>query len=256
MARYRKVDPRIWNDKKFRALDDQGKLVFFMLLTHPHMTAIGAMRASSAGLADELGWTPKAFAEAFAEVLSNGMAKYDDKACLVWLPNFIRYNQPESPNVVKAWDSALDLLPECNLKDEVIQGAKAFAEGMTEGFVRALPEAFAKGMPYQEQEQEQEIHTPPVPKSKTKPKTEKQPLPDGWYPSESTITDLSNEFALRAEDVDRYVSGFRDACAANGYTYKDFNAAFRNCVRQDWPKLRGRNGKVVKSVGGTPEFSL
>lgn len=28
MARYRKVDPRIWNDAKFRALNDQGKLSF------------------------------------------------------------------------------------------------------------------------------------------------------------------------------------------------------------------------------------
>jgi len=53
MSRYRKVDPRIWNDAKFRSLDDQGKLAFFFLLTHPHMTAIGAMRASIPGLSPQ-----------------------------------------------------------------------------------------------------------------------------------------------------------------------------------------------------------
>ena len=165
MARYRKIDTRVWNDEKFRGLSDKGKLAFFFVLTHPHMTAIGAMRASIPGLACELGWSEKAFREAFQEALSKGMAAHDEKACLVWLPNFLKYNKPESPNVVKSWDSALDLLPECDLKNKVIQYVKAFLEALPKAFREALPEAFReafrKGMPNQEQEQEQDI-TPPV----------------------------------------------------------------------------------------------
>lgn len=160
MARYRKIDSRIWNDLKVRALSDRGKLAFLFVLTHPHMTALGAMRAALPGLAEELGWTSEAFREAFGEALSKGLLKHDEKASFVWAPNFLKYNQPESPNVVKAWGSALDLLPECGLKDTLIQHVKAFAEGLREGFAKALPEAFreafAKGMPNQEQEQEQE----------------------------------------------------------------------------------------------------
>jgi hypothetical protein len=156
MARYRKIDPRIWNDAKFRDLSDNGKLTFFMLLTHPNMTALGAMRATLSGLAEELGWPAEAFREAFHEVISKGMAEHDPKACLVALPNFLKYNPPESPNVVKAWLGAVDLLPECALKTRVIAGARAFAEGLTKGFAEALPEVFAKAMPIQEQEQEQE----------------------------------------------------------------------------------------------------
>lgn len=156
MAHYRKIDSRIWNDRKFRSLSKDGKLVFFLLLTHPHMTALGAMRATPEGLAAEMGWPAKDFREAFEEALSKGMAKYDPHACFVWLPNFLKYNRPESPNVVKAWAAALDLLPECRLKDELIQDVKAFTEGLTEAFQKALPEVFAKSMPNQEQEQEQE----------------------------------------------------------------------------------------------------
>lgn len=64
-------------------------------------------------------------------------------------------------------------------------------------------------------------------------------LPDDWLPSESTVSKLGREFGLRVpEDVDRYVAAFRDACKARDYRYKDFDAAFANCVRQDWPKLR------------------
>lgn len=156
MARYRKVDPRIWNDAKFRKLNDQGKLTFFFLLTHPHMTAIGAMRASLPGLASEIGWSEKAFREAFGDASQKGMALHEEGASLVWLPNFIRYNPPESPNVVKAWVNALELLPECSLLNRVIAESVAFASTLNKGFAEALPEAFTKAMPIQEQEQEQE----------------------------------------------------------------------------------------------------
>ncbi|MFL6427869.1 MAG: hypothetical protein ACJ71S_06465 [Acidobacteriaceae bacterium] len=156
MSRYRKVDPRIWNDAKFRSMTDNGKLAFLMLLTHPGMTALGGMRSTVPGLAEELGWTTEAFRQAFREALRKGMAKHDEKACLIVLPNFLRYNRPESPNVVKAWVESLDLLPECALKAELIEQVRDFAKGMSEAFAKALPEAFAKPMPYQEQEQEQE----------------------------------------------------------------------------------------------------
>ncbi len=166
MARYRKVDPRIWNDAKFRSLSDSAKLIFFFLLTHPHMTAIGAMRSSVPGLAAEIGWPAEAFAEAFREVTRKGMSEHDEKASLIWLPNFVRYNPPESPNVVKAWASALEMLPECSLLNRVVAGSVAFAKSLNKGFIEALPEAFAKGMPYQEQEQEQEqeksVDAPPA----------------------------------------------------------------------------------------------
>lgn len=156
MSRYRKIDPRIWNDAKFRRLDDRAKLVFFMLLTHPAMTSLGAMRATPGGLAEELGWPPEAFREAFAQPLQEGMAEHDAKACFVGLPKFLSYNPPESPNVVTAWLKSVDLLPECELKARVLLRAKAFAEAKGEAYGQAFAEAFAKAMPNQEQEQEQE----------------------------------------------------------------------------------------------------
>lgn len=156
MSKYRKIDPRIWNDAKFRDLSDSAKLVFLMLLTHPNMTSLGAMRGTMAGLAEEMGWTTEAFREAFREAFAKAMVEHDAKACLIALPRFLKYNRPESPNVVKAWIGAVDLLPECDLKTRVIARAQGYAEGMREAFGEAFREAFAKSMPNQEQEQEQE----------------------------------------------------------------------------------------------------
>ncbi len=155
-SKYRKIDPRIWNDSKFMSMSDNAKLVFFFLLTHPHMTSLGAMRGSLAGLAEELGWSSEAFRKAFQEGLSKGMVKHDQKACLIALPNFIRYNPPENPNVLIAWSKSVDLLPECELKNYVLQSVKDFAKGLSEAFQVAFDKSMPKTMPNQEQEQEQE----------------------------------------------------------------------------------------------------
>ena len=82
---------------------------------------------------------------------------------MIALPNFIRYNSPESPNVVRAWIGALDLLPECTLKTRVVARAKAFAEGMGKGFGEAFAEAFGKAMPNPEPEPEPEKKNTPKP---------------------------------------------------------------------------------------------
>jgi hypothetical protein len=66
----------------------------------------------------------------------------------------------------------------------------------------------------------------------------KHTIPNGWWPKDKTSQDLMTQFSLNADDLSKYVIAFQDACKAKGYKYSDFDAAFRNCVRQDWPKLR------------------
>lgn len=170
MPRYRKIDPRIWNDEKFASLSHEAQRMFFFVLTHPSMTALGAFRISMSGMAAELGLDEKGFAKPFAELLSKGLVRYDERAFLLFAPNFLKYNPPENPNVIKGWAGAIDLLPECPLLLTVLDRAKASAsstdaglkayenalervrETLSERYSKPLP----KGMPKQEQEQEQE----------------------------------------------------------------------------------------------------
>jgi hypothetical protein len=156
MARFRKIAPRIWNDAKFREVSDDAKLIFFLLLTHPHMTALGAMRATEAGLAAELGWFEERFRRSFAELLRQRIVCYDGRASMIWLPNFLKYNQPENPNVVKSWQVSLELLPECELKRQLIHACRNLVATLPGGFAAGLPEPFRRGMPNQEPEPEQE----------------------------------------------------------------------------------------------------
>ena len=120
MAQYRKIDVRIWNDKKFRQLDNTAKLVFLLLLTHPNMSMLGTLRGSKESLAYEIDVTPDAMSHAMTDVISHGMAYVDDMG-LIFIPNFLKYNSPTSPQSLTKWDAIIENLPECELKSFVCQ---------------------------------------------------------------------------------------------------------------------------------------
>lgn len=274
MARYRKIDPRIWNDEKFTGLSDAAKLVFFMLLTHPHMTALGAMRATLPGLASEMGWAPEAFREAFREASSKGMAEHDERACLIALPRFLKYNPPESPNVIKAWAVAVDLLPESSLKTLVLKRSQAFAEGMTEAFKKAYAEAFPKAMANQEQEQEQEQEkkSPPTPhggeSQPAEPKAKRGNITLADYlaqcrdagtdpiPESDAVWAYPDTMGLPREYIPlawwafqgRYIAGKGEKAKR----YTSWPQAFRNAVRENWLHLwwlDQRGGYALTTAG-------
>lgn len=118
---YRRVSVRCWTDRRFLALSPlppSGQSLWLYLLTGPHSTALpGLFVAGRAALAEALGWTPEAFAEAFGEVIGEGLAEYDERHRLWFLPRAIKHNGPGNPNVVKSWRTAWQMLPECALRD-------------------------------------------------------------------------------------------------------------------------------------------
>jgi len=100
------------------------------------------------GLACQLQMSEREFRAGFKQLTTRGMVKFNSDAQLLWLPNWLRYNRPESPSVVKSWPTVLQLLPECRLKSEIVKKLKVFIEG--------LPPAWRLVCLHQEQEQEQE----------------------------------------------------------------------------------------------------
>jgi hypothetical protein len=176
VARYRKIDPRIWNDTKFCALSPDGKLVFLFLLTHVQLTAIGAMRGTIPGLAAELDFPERRFRAAIEPAIQAGMVEVNEGAHYIGLPKFLKYNEPEGPNSVKkAWAAALELIPECPERVALIRRCRNYLDTCTQEFKKALADdiwkAFAipsdmasemasrmpSGMATRIQEQEQEL---------------------------------------------------------------------------------------------------
>jgi len=140
--RYRRISTCLWSDAKFNRLSRLpacGQALWLYLLTGPHTTNIpGLFRVTRAGLAEELGWELDELLVAFGELEAQGMARADWKAKLVWIPNALRHNPPQSVNVVRSWATRFDELPECRLLveawDAICDELKAVGEAFEKAF--------------------------------------------------------------------------------------------------------------------------
>jgi hypothetical protein len=225
VGRYRKIDPRIWNDEKFRALSDRGKLAFIFVLTHPAMTCVGAMRGTVNGLAAELGWKPTAMREAIGETVRAGMIELNTEAAYIGVPRFLRYNEPEGPNsVTKAWVNAIDLIPECHEKRVLLERCRAYLRARSPGFnskingpiwrllgdakLDGIRDAIAEGksepcsIQEQEQEQEQEVEREPTLLS-----------PNGDPATAAKLVELWNQVVTKLPKVERLTDQRRKMAA-------------------------------------------
>lgn len=140
MAKYRPIDIRIWNDRKFLSLSDDGRILWMFLLTAPTTLPVpGVIIGGEATIAEYLSWTPervrKVFGELFAKQLSVRV-----EGRLVWLPNALKYQTPRNQNMVKGWSETWDDIPECTLKLEIWQALKIACKSWSSLFTRLFRE--------------------------------------------------------------------------------------------------------------------
>jgi len=105
------------------------------------------MRATVDGLASEFlnfpgisrsRWSLKAFRSAFREISDKEMVLADEKAPLIWLPNFLKHNRPANPNVVKSWVAVLETLPECETRSRIIEHILLFTKELEGDYLDAF----------------------------------------------------------------------------------------------------------------------
>lgn len=271
--RYRKIEVRMWGDEKFRALSPMppsAQCLWVFLLTGPHTGPVpGLFRSGRAAMAEELGWELEAFDEAFNEVSRQGMAEGDWKAKVVWIPNAIRCNRPESPNVVLSWAAEWDLIPECDLKRRAYEVLKANICALGEAFEKAFTRAFAKpcgnatekpcakpsGNQQQEQQQEQEQgkghEGAPAQEAEAEPIRRKRSAigllsylhackQSGVKPVPETDTVFAyiEQVGIPLEFLRLHWLEFKARyCEPGAKRYKDWPAVHRKSVRGNWFKL-------------------
>jgi len=247
MAHYRKVDTRIWNDEKFCSLSPMGKLAFFFILTHPNMTSLGAMRGTRKGLAYDL---DEVLPEAFDEVFQKAFVKDDPKAKIIVINNFLKYNPPESPNVVKSWKKASELIPECDMKRELIQHVKDFLEGYSKGFKEAFAEGFAEsgagaGAEYKKKN---------IQKKKPKKQLRKTSIPKDY-----SLTDRHIHYAdskgMSYEIIKHEFEGFCIYHRQKGSKFVDWYAAWQTWVRNYFTFGKDQNEKTAMASNNLPEVT-
>jgi hypothetical protein len=144
---YRRIDVAMWGDRKFRNLSPPqpcGQFLWIFLLTGKYTINIpGVVIAKPAEIASYLEWPLDAFRDAMSDVIRYGLAMACPEAGLVWLPNGIKHNPPQSLNVIRGWAKTWGMVPECDLKDEILRDLFAYVDGMSDAFRHAMRDAFA-----------------------------------------------------------------------------------------------------------------
>lgn len=261
---YGKIHSSFWTSNDIRSMTEDGRTLAAYLLTGPHSNMLGCFRIPVAYVADDLNWASERVKEGFAELYRKGWATLSEGSNWVVIHKFLKWNQPENPNVVKAAEKLFDQIPDdCAAKPLLAWAIAEFeprfnAEKLAR--FKPFPNPFAtlpKGYrkPEPEPEPEPEPKDPPIPPkgdllgdeekskkrssislktflSECKEKGEKPILETDTVFDYAAKTGIPDDF-LRLQWME-FKARYGDEGAKR---YKDWRSVFRKSVRGNWFKL-------------------
>jgi hypothetical protein len=133
---YTRVESRFWQDEKMRAVSDDARYLMLYLLTSPHRNILGFYFLPAPYACFDLGWDEKRFLKGLQELLQTGRVKYDERAHVVLVMNYIKYNPFENPNQVKSALGKLDTIPQTPLFKDFL----SIVEQLDKPFIQPLTE--------------------------------------------------------------------------------------------------------------------
>jgi hypothetical protein len=119
-------------------LADGPKLVFILILTHPNMELVGAMKATAEGLAIDINWGRARMLKTLRGLADSGMILFSEHDGVVFLPHYILHNPPDNPNQVTGLLRGVQKLPECELQARVVESVLALRPRMHGTFLAAF----------------------------------------------------------------------------------------------------------------------
>lgn len=158
-SRYRKIDPRIWIDEKFRQLTAEEQRICLYILT-AQSNRIGLFSFSPGKACEDLGTLPPTFRKGLEKVCQTLNWEWDSENRVLYLPTWWLYNQPENANNVIGNLKDLDDLPKTPLLERFSCNTTYLSQDLIETFTQTLKKRSPQRSPSQEQEQEQD--TPPA----------------------------------------------------------------------------------------------
>ena len=154
-ARYRKIDPRIWVDERFRRLSLTEQLIAMYVLT-AQANRIGIFSFSPGRACEDLKTFPQTFRKGFGKVCQALGWEWDKEARVLFIPTWWKYNLPDNPNVLKSCLADLHDIPKTPLLTRFSDNFTYLPETFHQTFQEGFPKPSPKPMANQEQEQEQE----------------------------------------------------------------------------------------------------
>jgi hypothetical protein len=197
-AKYRRIDPRIWTDEKFRQLTSEQQRVALYILT-AQSNRIGFFSFSTGKACEDLETLLPTFRKGFLKVCQTLNWEWDPAARVLYLPTWWRYNPPENANNVIGNLKDLDDLPETPLLKRFSINTAYLSDELIETFTKTLAKRSPKRSPSQDQHQDQDQERRAVPPSVETADCRKRKVE---LSDEEFIAALKMNSAYRQVDVD------------------------------------------------------
>lgn len=133
--RYRKISTRFWEDRVVTELTSGTRFLFLCLLTCREITPLGIMTFNRDAFRTRTGLSFKNLRRSLSELEENGLIRMDPESLLIVIPNFLKHNPPENPNVVKSYIKLASEFPECDLLNEYMEDVIQILSEMGDIFI-------------------------------------------------------------------------------------------------------------------------
>lgn len=116
-AKFKKIDPRVWDDESFAELNPGQKLVALYVVT-AQSNRCGLFRYSHALAIEQTGIQSDSYQRAFGKVIDTLRWRYDERRRVMLLPTWWKYNAPENPKHLIGCLADLHDVPQTELLKE------------------------------------------------------------------------------------------------------------------------------------------
>jgi hypothetical protein len=239
---YGKIHSSFWTSRDIRSMTEDGRTLAAYLLTSPHSNMLGCFRIPPAYVSEDLGWDMERVRKGFAELFAKGWATLSEGSNWIVIHKFLKWNQPENPNVVKAAEKLFDQIPdEC--------GAKPYlAWSIAEFEPRFSPEKLARFKPFSNPfDISRKAYRKPEPEPEPNQEPEPEPIPEPTNTSLSLIAPAEKK-PDPVPDIfafwQKLMNSPRSVLDANrrrlivnalkNYTPAQVCTAIRGCSRSEW----------------------
>lgn len=146
MSKYRPVDTRLWDDRKFLSLTTDGQRLWLFLLTCPSTPIPGVILLGEGAMCDYLEWSRERFAERFAELIKKGFQTVRERR-VVWLKKALEFQRPANPNALRCWANSWDDVPDGPLKIELWKALRISCKSWDSLFIKLFAKPFGQRLP-------------------------------------------------------------------------------------------------------------
>jgi len=210
MREYGKIHSSFWTSQDIRSMTEDGRTLAAYLLTSPHSNMLGCFRVPPIYISDDLQWPLERVLKGFDELSLKGFATLNESSNWVVIHKFLKWNQPENPNVVRAAEKLFAQIPTSSGLKSIL--AWAIAEFEPRFSVDKLADSKPFANPF---DRSPKAYRKPEPEPEPEPNSSEQLSLDGASAAEQPapvemlpLVGTTDEYPVTADEVREWAEAF------------------------------------------------